>query len=438
MKFCPICGKELLEGKCPAGCDLSKVMTAPEKKETVPVGKTEGQGGDGDGGIITEKQLKEMVSAAAKETVDITIREVIDPLKAQMKTTENKLIARMDSVPDYLGRHKVPKEDCEKFFKILGALADGDRAQAKLISGISDASGRLLIPTTIAGVVQYIAPVYGVMRAESTMWPMATDKENVPKWIVEMPDSWEGEGNLIHGWDDDPFGQTQLTTQRHSVIVPLTRQMLSYPRVKVMNVVVEKMGESLAYGAEKVGFKGLRNKENNGWSIPGIVNTFGVAAEVTSGAFTTLTGVNMDALIAAVKGRALNGAAFFMNHAVLFNVVANLKDGDGRYIYEPAREGRPSQWRGFPIKWTDALKASPGVDTPFIVFGNLAYMLFGTSEQMYAETAREATITVKIGETTKDYNLFQQGIQAVKVEEEVDLKVSFASAFAVVKTSPNT
>lgn len=437
MKFCPVCGKEVKDGACPSGCDLSKYTSPDESKKSKEPEKKEKTGEQGtEGEVLSEKELRDMVANTAKETVTASIKEVIDPLKDQMKATENKLIARMKDVPDYLGKARVSAEDGEKFLKILGALADGDKAQAKLISGTTEAGGRILIPTTIAGVVQSIAPVYGVVRRDTTPWTMATDKENVPKWITEMPDVWEGEGNIIKAWGGEPFGQTELVTQRHGVIVPITRQMMRYPRVAVMNVIVEKMGESLGYGAERVTFVGLSDG-NDGWSIPGIINTANVPAKTTTGATAgTLAGADMDACIASVKGRALNRARFYMNHAVLFNVVANLKDDDGQYIYQPAKDGRPANWRGFPIEWTDALPASPDPDEAFIVFGNLSYVLFGTSQEMFAESAREASLLVRKPDNSEvTINLFQQGIQAVKVEEEIDIKVAFPEALAFIKTA---
>jgi HK97 family phage major capsid protein len=128
-----------------------------------------------------------------------------------------------------------------------------------------------------------------------------------------------------------------------------------------------------------------------------------------------------------------------MNSQVLFGVVAGLKQNVGTSapaVYQPAIGGQPAMWRGFPIEMVARLPGISAPSTPFVCFGNLKYNFIGQRQDITMDSAREATIVQSNADgSTTTLNLWQQGMQALKIEERIDIQVAYGRAFSYAKTA---
>ncbi len=371
------------------------------------------------------KQMLDGISSLEKRLAD---------MESLSKETHNKLLeAVKDAKP--VSQLGIPEEACSKFLKVTRALLEGDVAGAKAVSGADNATGGYLIPTEVADTILAIAPKYGVVRRYATIWPMATKNVNVSKAISNLYDYVVTEGvALVPADSGNLFGVVNLTAKKHGTIVPITDDMVEFSSANIVDFLVEEMARALGKGTDSIAFLGKTSAGTAVSSMPGIFANADATAVITSGTgFSTLTAANMDDAIAALDNDVLDGARFYMNSKVLFGIVAKLKQGTGdtTYIYTPASGNNPAMWRGFPIELVGQLPGTTAADTKFIGFGNLKYLLLGQLKAVTMDTAREATIVE--GGTT--YNLWQQGMKALKVEEMIDIKVAFGKAFSYIKTA---
>ena len=349
------------------------------------------------------------------------------------KEAQNKLLDMVkDAKP--VSKLGISEESCKKFIDVSAALLEGDYARAKAVIGSADATGGYLIPTEVAATILNIVPKYGVVRRYATVWPMATNNENVPKQIANLYDYVVDEGVALTAGSGNLFGVINLAAKRHGTIVPITDSVINNSKANVVDFLVEEMARALGKGSDYIGFLGKSSAGTAVASMPGILANTDATAVTIGATFSTLTTAYMDTLIASVEEDVLDGARFFMNSKVLFGVVAGLKetaDTGSKAVYTPASGTNPAMWRGFPIEMVSALPGTTAVSTKFICFGNLKYLLIGQRDSLTLDTAREATIVE--GETT--YNLWQQGMKALKVEEMIDIEVAFGRAFSYAKTA---
>ncbi len=394
---------------------------------------------------MTLEQLKALV----KESADAAVA----PLMEKQAETENKLAeawAKREEVkvggvsagcqPSYDKVFGISKEAAEQTMEIARALIAGDLARVKLVTGTASGTGGALLPTEVANVIMNIAPTFGVARQYSTIWPMTEETVDVPKQIANLNDYWVGESDATNqypkgtGAQPNLFGKVTLTAKAHGVLIPITEKMIRGSSPNVVNFLITEMARALGKGTDDAAF--------NGKSIDGAVNITGIRADGDLTAITLsgtgqntyagLTVAAMDSAIAAVDSDTHDGAAFYCNAAVLWGVIAGLvAPGSTIPVYHPGTDGKPGTYRGFPVRTTSALSGTSTANTDFIVFGNLRYVLLGQREEVRMDTAREATIV----QNSKTYNLWQMGIQALKVEEDIDLRVVFGTAFSKIKTA---
>jgi len=363
------------------------------------------------------------------------LEQKIAKLEEIAKEANNKLLNALKTAKP-VSKYGVSEESCMKFIKLTRALLAGDIAEAKVVSGASPATGGYLIPTEVAGTILSIVHQYSVALRYSTIFPMGSKNVNIPKAIANLYDYVVDEGvSLTPVASGNLFGVVPLSAKRHGSIVPITNDMIESASVNVVDFLMEEIARALAKGTDSITFLGTTSAGTTVSSMPGILANEEVTAVTTSTtAITSLKVKDLDDCIASVDSSVLDGARFFMNTAVLYGVVANLKENTGEnagLIYQPATGDRPAMWRGFPIETVSCLPSSGGANTKFIAFGNLKYNIIGRLGELSYDTAREATIIE--GSTT--YNLWQQGMQAIKLEEMIDIKVAFPTAFAYIKTA---
>jgi HK97 family phage major capsid protein len=378
---------------------------------------------------LTKDALAELIKSGAEEAVKPLLERQaeVDSKLAQAKRERDEF-----GTPNYTRAFGLSSESQEKMVNLMVALLRNDVAEVKLVAGTSSAAGGYLVPTDVAETIISIVPKYGVVRADSTIWPMTADTVDVPTQIASLADYWVGENQTKGGTaNSDLFGKVTLTTAAHGVLVIVTEKLIRASAPNVVNFLITEMARALGKGTDYAFFRG--KTVTGGTNITALAAVSGVtAAATTSGAFSTLDADDLDACIAAVDSDVLDGAAFYMNPATLWGIVSKITNGaSGEYVYNPGTVGQPPSWRGFPLKTSSQIPGTTAVNTAFVYFGNMRYNLVGQRQGVTMDTAREATI-VQSGTTT---NLWQAGVQALKVEEGIAMGVAQGAAFAYVKSA---
>jgi len=400
---CKVCGKDLVDGVCPDGCDQSKAV---EQKQSDVMTLTE----------LDTRMDKKIVLVQTK------IEEAISALG---KKTENKLL-QLDRKDLPSGRVSVEAQT--NFLKLIGALLAGDITEAKAMTEGTDADGGYLVPTELQAEIVRLVPLYGIARRNCRIIPMGSNAKNLPKQLTSLTDYWIGEGVAATA-SKFTLGNVAFTAHKHGVLVPLTDELISDSSVGIVNFILTLIAEVLGLGLDDALFNGVSGVITNN-----ILANADVTAITTTGTtFANLSLANMRSCEAGVDEAALPGSKWYMSSQVLNTVIMGLQGGDSETLYRPTDGKRPAMFDGYPIELTSKLPTATAVDTEFIVFGNLQYVLIGDRQTYTIDTSKEATILDVDGATP--VNLWQQGMKAIKAEERVDIQVAKGQALALIKTA---
>ncbi|HXK44768.1 MAG TPA: phage major capsid protein, partial [bacterium] len=121
------------------------------------------------------------------------LEQKIAKLEETAKEANNKLLNALKTAKP-VSKYGVSEESCMKFIKLTRALLAGDIAEAKVVSGASNATGGYLIPTEVAGTILSIVPQYSVALRYSTIFPMGSKNVNIPKAVANLYDYVVDEG----------------------------------------------------------------------------------------------------------------------------------------------------------------------------------------------------------------------------------------------------
>lgn len=391
----------------------------------------------------TKKELEPVV-AEIKESVKTEVGEQMQAsTEAITKDVMERLIQELPKRKDIFGSEyhdagsseaKAIKEEKEKGAAFIRAVHAGDTTQVKALSEGTASDGGYLVPEIFSNEIIRIAPNYGVIRREARNWPVSGEgyKTKLPT-IGNVSVSRVGEKAKIPS-SQPTTGQVPIEIKKIAGLVPMSNELLKDANVDTMNAITMLFGEALARYEDEWGFLGKANGE-------GIFQNASVPV-VTMGAGDVLYGnANEDDLLDMldqIDEGALSGAKWYMSLSVL-NGFRKLEDLNGRKIFSPGIDGKPSTIWDIPYQLVRALPKRTDAqntqdDNKFLALGNLDYMLFADKKEYELKISQEATITDVDG--TTPINLFEQDMSAVRVIERIDIALAEAAkAFVVLKTA---
>ena len=234
-----------------------------------------------------------------------------------------------------------------------------------------DPDGGYLVQPEYRNTLMSLIEQYGVARQYCTVVPMSTTELIMPKLTGGVQVYWIGEGQTISS-TQPTFGEFRMTVKKLAALVPMTSELLNDASLAIANLLATLFAQALAKEEDRVVFTG-----NTAVNDPfnGVLNDPGVGTYTLASGHEKFTEVTASELADVTSGRALytQGARWFM-HRTIFNVIRQITDGDGMYIW-----GNPTQsvdqgliW-GYPYTLVESMPAvtATAVSTPYIFFGNL-------------------------------------------------------------------
>lgn len=253
------------------------------------------------------------------------------------------------------------------------------------------------------GGVMGVAEVLNTATGEDLPWPTSDDTSNTGEQ--------EGE-NTATNEQAAAFGQFKLRAYNYSSkLVKVPYALIRDNAVNLVDLLGDMLGERLA--------RILATKFTTGTGVAtpqGIV--VGSTAGVTSASSTAITADELIDLEFSVDPAYRVGAAWMMNDSVV-KAIAKLKDGEGRYMWQPSIvAGQPSTLRGYPVVTNQAMASSIASTAKTILFGQLrAYKvrMVGSIRlkrlvERYAEYDQEAFVAF----LSADGGLLDAGTHPVK------------------------
>lgn len=229
------------------------------------------------------------------------------------------------------------------------------------------AGGGFTVGSTLVGRVEMAMAAYGNMLqvgelirtdgGEEMRWPTADDTGNEGSQV--------GEGATIETDDSAPFGQQTWNAYKYtSEVVKVPHELIEDSGVDIVQVVGDMLGERLGRIINR------RCTVGTGASQPrGIVTA--AAAGVTTTSSTAIAWDELIDLQHSVDPAYRTGATFMLHDAIL-KALRKLKDGEGRYLWEPAlTAGTPDKIAGSPYTINQHMASSIASTNVTAIYGDL-------------------------------------------------------------------
>jgi len=288
-------------------------------------------------------------------------------------------------------------------------------------------SGGYLVPQEWYKQILKFVTEAGVVRKNATVLNMSRKELAIPK-LDRLPSfSFVTEGSM-KPVSNPTFAQVVLSRKDGGFIVIFSKQLIEDEAFDIMGFVSRLAAQIISRTEDLAGFKGIAGK------IDGLF-TNGVGATVHEIDGNSITSIKYDDiinLVSSVPSESLGRSKWYM-HRTIYGLLRSMKyEGSQEYIIS-SDERKNNMLEGFPVVLTDQ-SYSLSEDMPnraFIGFGDLQYMILGTRNTLSIDYSKEATVDMGGGQTV---NLWQNGLVGLNFGASFDIKFSFPSALAIVKT----
>lgn len=320
---------------------------------------------------LEEKDANARVTAL-EETVagiDTRLKSVEESIGNVAKSAER--IEQKLNRPGAMIEAKAAPEKIEaKAF--AGFLRQGREAlsadEVKALRVADDTAGGYLAPSDfVAQVVKGIVEVSPVRQA-AKVGSTGSGSVILPKRTGQPTAGWVGEPPEQRPATESTYGQVEIPIHEMACYVDVSLRLLEDSAVNVEAEVSSDLAEQFGRleGAALVKGDGVKKPA-------GFMTAAGVAYTPTGNA-ATLGAAPADTLIALMYALPMfyRGSGVWMMNANTLSAVRRLKDGDGRFLWQPAfAEGQPESILGRPVVEAPDMP-DVGAGTEPIVFGDFA------------------------------------------------------------------
>lgn len=333
-----------------------------------------------------KKQFDEF-SSSVKESIALfknqdtlvkTLQKRIDEL--EQRVLENSVCSTLDSTHGEVGFTDVKK--AKEFITIVRHIFNKDDFAVKDMVEGRDPDGGYLVQPEYRNTMLSLIQQYGVARQFCTIIPMNTTELIMPKLTGGVQVYWIGENQTI-GETQPSFGEFRMTVKKLAALVPMTSELLNDASLAIANLLATLFAQALAKEEDRIVFTG---NTAVGDPFNGVLRDPGVYSHVLGSGKTTFASATADDLANATSRNPLftQGARFFM-HRTVFNVIRQLKDGVGMYIWgNPTMSADEGLIWGYPYTLVESMPAitATAISTPYMFFGNLMHYYIGDRQQM--------------------------------------------------------
>lgn len=226
-------------------------------------------------------------------------------------------------------------------------------------------AGAELVPEDFAGIlIRKLSESLGIFKVGITPITTTRDKWTAPRVITDPAAVWVEENNTIGG-SQPTFDSKSIDLHKAGLLIQVAHELLADDGTDLLVYLAEATAQALQKAV------GTALVSGDGAGKPfGIVGR--VTAGVTGGA-ATATADNLLALKYSVAEQFANApsAAWLVNRSFAGTLRA-MKDGSGRYLFNPAvAVTQPDVFDGNPI-YTDGNIPTPAASAKSVLFGDFS------------------------------------------------------------------
>ena len=357
------------------------------------------------------------------------IKETIETLIKPMTKVDRKFFAFPGI--GFVDAETTPEAKFGKTKKFLKALVGRDvqvcntmheetRIKANLSEGVA-AGGGYLVPEEFKAEILRLMPLYGVIRANARIIPMAYDIINIPAaGATEQSAIWTSEAAQILQTNPN-FEQVTLTIKKLAAIPKVTNELLADANVDVIQYLAMLISEAFAQAEDKQGFLGTGSPFIGVAESTGSPSRAVCAATISSLSYPDLIMVTGD-----IYANAVQAAKFYLHRSVIAMIKA-ITTTTGAPLFAAGM----NDIFGYPLVSAEALRSVATMGAS----DGTCFGIFGDIRRGYAMGER-GTITMAIStEATVDSdNLFEKDMVALRVIERVAMGVLLPSCWVKMTT----
>jgi len=299
--------------------------------------------------------------------------------------------------------------------------------QHKALSEGTAADGGYLVPVEFNANIKRIASVAGVVRKNTTVYPMSTDTLEIPTVAGAVTVYYPGESTAITETSGTSlFGYISLAISDIAGIIAMSDRLLYDSKINLTELLAVLFGEAMAVSEDSQALRGTGS--------PFYGATYYVTGdnliELGGATLSTITYSDIVNAEKAIPSSAIAGAKWYMSNWAARSL-RSLRDDNNNPIYAGPKDSLPATLDGFPIETTDGMPYADAASTAMVVFGDMNYIGFGESTQgRRMQLSNQATLTTA-------GNLFEKGMSALKIVNSIAIRSvdELKEAFSVIKTS---
>lgn len=253
---------------------------------------------------------------------------------------------------------------------MLKALRTNFRQIENIMSEGVDENGGYLVPDEYDHRLIDGLTAENVVRALATV--ITTSGEHKINIAATKPAAaWIEEGEALT-FGDATFDQVILDAHKLHVAVKVTEELLYDNAFNLEDYLIKSFYKALANAEEDA----FLNGSGEGEPLGILAATGGAQVGVTAASATAITADEIINLVYSLKRPYRKKAAFILNDQTIA-AIRKLKDGDGKYLWQPALVmGEPDKLLGYPVYTSEYMPTiESGAKT--IAFGDFSYYNIG-------------------------------------------------------------
>ncbi|MBM3283295.1 phage major capsid protein [Candidatus Gottesmanbacteria bacterium] len=290
-------------------------------------------------------------------------------------------------------------------------------------SGIVDADGRYLVPKPLAVEMLKNIEIASVCQPFLRKWPMTSKTLDINMVGDEIEAGVVGTEGGEKSKSKGTFDQLTLTTKEISVIVPLTEEWSENANIAVDSFLRGECEKAIAKKLDRI-YLGYENTgtfaEDISGDIPGAhIIAFGAGIDLVE---------DLSNALGCIEDDGFQDNIAFCAHTTLKARLRNLRDLNGRPIFEPGNAKEPATLFGYPIRFSRNMLKTGSPAAYECIVGDWMYGFEGLRGGIKYDITNQATVTIG----GSPVNLWEHNMEAIKLWVRRAFRMRNVNAFAKV------
>lgn len=372
---------------------------------------------------LPAEQLQDIVKSAVTQFSDsIGLQEIVNSLKPLPVPTDENIKKELMVKNASYGLHSML---CSMHKH--GHNYEAIKNDLTPLNVTTDATGKYLVPTTIASSIIDIVRTVGQARQLFNVIPTPTGAPFKIPYQLTKPSAYLVGEKTARTEGTTTFAQVDLSTKTLAAYVVMTKEFLQDATVEMGGWITSQLAEAIAYLEDYYAFL------NDNTQFTGLYyasNTFGNTVTLTGADISTLTWKDLvKGMLRGIDQAKLTGASVNM-HRTVFGEIESMKDDSKRPLFIDTPAG--IVFKGLPVNLIEQAPTGyngevPTPSTPVILTGNLKkYSFLRDVAGMSIELLKEATLG--------GINLAEYGLVAIMINKRFSVNAGITSNYSIIKT----